>query len=51
MAMPNWECTFDVNGKSCKVIIGANSSFDAEKIIRAQYANCKITFFRCKRLS
>lgn len=49
MAMPQWKCDFSVDGRRTQTIVAANSSVDAKKIVEAQYANCKITWWSCTR--
>ena len=48
--MPQFKCDFSVNGKRTQQIVSANSSFDAKKLIEAQYSNCKITWWSCTRI-
>ncbi len=49
MAMPQWRCSFSVNGKKTEMIVAANSSIDAKKLVEAQYAGAKITWWSCTR--
>jgi hypothetical protein len=49
MAMQQWKISFSVNGHRSEQIVSANSSFDAKKIIEAQYSGQKITFWSASK--
>ena len=42
--MSKFKCVFSVNGRRTEQIVAAGTSYDARKLIEAQYPNCKISF-------
>ena len=49
MALSQWVVYFRVNGRRTEQTVSANSSYDAKKIIEAQFAGQKITFISVKK--
>ena len=48
--MQQWKCSFSVDGRRTEMIVAANSQYAAKKLVEAQYAGCKITWWGCTRL-
>ena len=48
--MNKYKCVFTVDGRRTEQIITANTSFDAKKLIEAQYQNCRILWTSCIRI-
>ena len=49
MAMPQWKVVFTVNGRRSDTIVSANSSYDARKLVEAQYAVQRVSFINVTR--
>ena len=50
MAMSQYKCVFSVNGRRTEMVVAANSSIDAKKIVEAQYGGAKITWWSCNKI-
>lgn len=48
--MNQYKVVFTVNGRRTEQVVSANDSMSAKKLIEAQYSNCKITFYDCRRI-
>ena len=48
--MHQYKITFSVDGRRTEQIVSANSTYDAKRLIEAQYPNCKINFLNIKQL-
>lgn len=49
MAMPQWNVVFTVNGRRREAIVSANSSYDARKLVEAQYVGQRVSFINVTR--
>lgn len=47
--MRQYECDILVNGIRTQTIVTAQSTFDAGKLVKAQYPNCQIQVFTIKQ--
>lgn len=48
--MNQYKVVFTVNGKRTEQVVSAFDMAAAKKLIEAQYSNCKVSFFDCRRL-
>ena len=49
MAMPQWKVVFRVNGTRSETIVSAYTSYDAKKLVEAQYFGQKVSFITVTR--
>ncbi len=46
--LKQWLVSFSVDGRRSQQVVSAYTSFDAKKLIQAQFVGRKITFWGCK---
>lgn len=49
MAKPQWKVVFTVNGRRSETIVSADTSYDARKLVEAQYAGQRVIFISVNR--